>query len=374
VGTETLVDKSKSTKTILMDILGANSNVEGATCLNACYGGTAALLNSVAWVESAAWDGRYAIVLAADIAIYEEGPARPTGGCGAVAMLIGPDAPLPLSNIRHTHAEHVWDFCKPNMESEYPAVDGPLSNSAYLHAVDQCYNNFMNRAAPDGDTDTFEYLLFHSPYNKLVQKSVGRLLYNDFVRAPSSCRVDLQEALQPWHPDQVDPKSTYNDRDLDKALKKASEKVYATKCKPGASLSQQVGNSYTAALYINLLSLVAQQGNALVDKKLFMFSYGSGLIATAFALLPRMPTDVESPFTCANIAKAVGLESRLQSRQEHNPSEFKEALLLREKAHSFSSSSELFIPTDPISTVWPNSYYLQEIQPNYHRIYAKAGQ
>lgn len=31
-----------------------------------------------------------------DIAVYEAGPARPTGGCGAVAMLIGPDAPLVL--------------------------------------------------------------------------------------------------------------------------------------------------------------------------------------------------------------------------------------------------------------------------------------
>lgn len=42
------------------------------------------------------WDGRYALVVCGDIAVYEAGPARPTGGCGAVAMLIGPDAPLVL--------------------------------------------------------------------------------------------------------------------------------------------------------------------------------------------------------------------------------------------------------------------------------------
>lgn len=60
--------------------------------LNACYGGTAALFNAVNWVESRAWDGRLAIVVAADIAMYAAGPARPSGGCGAIAMLIG--APL----------------------------------------------------------------------------------------------------------------------------------------------------------------------------------------------------------------------------------------------------------------------------------------
>lgn len=42
------------------------------------------------------WDGRYALVVCGDIAVYEAGPARPTGGCGAVAMLIGADAPLVL--------------------------------------------------------------------------------------------------------------------------------------------------------------------------------------------------------------------------------------------------------------------------------------
>lgn len=43
--------------------------------------------------------GRYALVVAADIAVYDKGDnenasARPTGGAGAVAMLIGPYAPL----------------------------------------------------------------------------------------------------------------------------------------------------------------------------------------------------------------------------------------------------------------------------------------
>ena len=44
--------------------------------------------------------GRYAIVVAADIAVYASGPARPTGGAGAVAMLIGANAVLSIDRGR----------------------------------------------------------------------------------------------------------------------------------------------------------------------------------------------------------------------------------------------------------------------------------
>lgn len=57
VGTESLVDKSKSTKTTLMKLFeeAGNRDIEGATVINACYGGTAAFFNSTAWVESSEW-------------------------------------------------------------------------------------------------------------------------------------------------------------------------------------------------------------------------------------------------------------------------------------------------------------------------------
>ena len=98
VGTETIIDKSKSVKTVLMDLFASSGNhdIEGIDSKNACYGGTAALFNAVNWVQSESWDGRNAIVFAGDIAIYAEGSARPVGGAGAFACLVGPDAPLVL--------------------------------------------------------------------------------------------------------------------------------------------------------------------------------------------------------------------------------------------------------------------------------------
>lgn len=133
VGTETLVDKSKSTKTILMDLFPGNTDIEGATIINACYGGTAALLNAFTWVESDGWDGRYAIVVAADIAAYARGPARPTCGAGAVAVLVGRDAPLSFDpKERTTHAANVWDFFKPDHTVEYPTVDGTWRQPSFV--------------------------------------------------------------------------------------------------------------------------------------------------------------------------------------------------------------------------------------------------
>ena len=50
--------------------------------------------------------------MAGDIAVYASGNARPTGGVGAVAMLVGPNAPLVLERgmcIMHDSA--LWKTC-----------------------------------------------------------------------------------------------------------------------------------------------------------------------------------------------------------------------------------------------------------------------
>lgn len=60
VGTETLIDKSKSVKTTLMQLFAASKvhDIEGVTSINACYGATNALFNTINWVQSKAYDGK----------------------------------------------------------------------------------------------------------------------------------------------------------------------------------------------------------------------------------------------------------------------------------------------------------------------------
>lgn len=53
--------------------------------------------------------------------VYAKGPARPTGGAAAVAMMVGSNAPITFkSKYRGTHMAHVYDFYKPDLASEYP--------------------------------------------------------------------------------------------------------------------------------------------------------------------------------------------------------------------------------------------------------------
>ena len=150
VGTETLLDKSKSVKSVLTQLFPGNSDTEGIDTLNACYGGTNALFNSLNWIESSAWDGRDAIVVCGDIAIYEKGAARPTGGAGTVALWIGPDAPIVFDPVRGSFMEHAYDFYKPDFTSEYPYVDGHFSLTCYVKALDKAYEAYSKKAIAKG--------------------------------------------------------------------------------------------------------------------------------------------------------------------------------------------------------------------------------
>lgn len=46
--------------------------------------------------------------------------------------------------------QHVYDFYKPDMNSEYPVVDGKLSVQCYLQAMDECYQQFKKKAQREG--------------------------------------------------------------------------------------------------------------------------------------------------------------------------------------------------------------------------------
>lgn len=375
VGTETLTDKSKSTKTVLMQLFGDNTDVDGATVINACYGGTAALLNAVAWVDSSLWDGRYALVVATDIAVYAKGPARPSGGCGAVAMLIGADAPIVLDcRSKATHTTNVWDFYKPNVTSEYPTVDGKLSNACYLHALDECYQLFCKKQESEPEETgvaSVNYAVFHSPYHKLVQKSFARLFYLDARREFTTGNEAAKEryrALTTWLTAPL--RDTLNDRELDLAARKVAQDEFQTKVGPSCTTSQQIGNCYTAAVYINLATLVhACHRDLSRGARVLMFSYGSGSIATMFVLHMREADAMQSKFSLEKMAKTLDLTARLARRQKITPKEFTARMKLRQQAHGVSNSLQL---TQSIRSIPLGEFYLDQIDALGRRFYARS--
>ncbi|EGB04068.1 hypothetical protein AURANDRAFT_33083, partial [Aureococcus anophagefferens] len=59
VGTESAVDRGKSTKSFLMCFFEEDQHycVEGIDTVNACYGGTNAFFGTINWVQGQAWNG-----------------------------------------------------------------------------------------------------------------------------------------------------------------------------------------------------------------------------------------------------------------------------------------------------------------------------
>jgi hydroxymethylglutaryl-CoA synthase len=371
VGTETLIDKSKSVKSSLMQLFPHN-DIEGIDSINACYGGTAALLNSLAWIESSAYDGRYAVVVCGDIAIYEEGPARPTGGCAAVAMLLGPEAPLHFSpSLRTSHMENAYDFYKPHLDSEYPVVFGHDSNVCYLRALDNCYQGYADKyEKSEGrpfNLNEVDHVIFHSPYNKLVKKSGARMVLNDYVRDQ---QLDVFKQEEDEIASIVDGKelnATYQDREIEKKFIGLARPMYEDKVEPSTLLPRELGNSYTAACYTGLLSLIDSWHNG--DKKhveknkksVLMFSYGSGLASTLFSLVRTGDT--------SKIAEKANLSERLNQRVFKTPEEFSSSLLQREKRYNTVD----YIPSgNPKHDLFPGTFYLAGNDEFGRRKYART--
>lgn len=328
VGTETLLDKSKSVKSVLMQLFGDNTNIEGVDTVNACYGGTNAFLNAVNWVESSGWDGRDAIVVAGDIALYAKGNARPTGGAGAVAMLIGPNAPIVVEpGLRGSYMQHAYDFYKPDLTSEYPVVDGQFSIKCYIEALDACYKAYNkreqflqstgNKCTNDAETlvsdaskgiNRFDFMSFHAPTCKLVAKSYARLLYNDYLNDPK----DSAFADVPVEVLGLDYQTSLADKTVEKTFMNLTKKRFNERVSASIEIPTMCGNMYCASVWGGLCGILSSVDDvALEGKRIGIFSYGSGLASSLLSL--KVMGSVET------MKKALDIKARLEGRTSVAP-------------------------------------------------------
>ncbi|KAI0133613.1 hydroxymethylglutaryl-coenzyme A synthase C terminal-domain-containing protein [Xylariales sp. AK1849] len=372
VGTETMLDKSKSVKSVLMQLFGENTNIEGVDTVNACYGGTNALINTVNWFESSGWDGRDAIVVAGDIALYAKGNARPTGGVGCVAMLLSPEAPIVVEpGLRGTYMSHVYDFYKPDLTSEYPYVDGHYSLNCYTKALDGAYKAYSKREAQlsknagNGHAngrdstktplDRFDYLTFHSPTCKVVQKSYARLLYHDYLADPESpafSEVPADVRDMPYE-------KSLTDKVVEKTFMTLTKKRFAERVSPAIQVATNVGNMYCASVWGGLASIISHVDSAtLQGKRIGLFSYGSGLASSFMSLRINGSTE--------QISKVLDIPNALSSRRPLSPQEYEAFCDLRHQAHLKKDIT----PKGDISTIAPGTYYLEKVDDMFKRYYA----
>ncbi|VDN07917.1 unnamed protein product [Thelazia callipaeda] len=384
VGTETLIDKSKSVKTSLMRLFGENCDIEGIDVKNACYGGTQALFHAIDWIY-ANWEieKRYAITVMADIALYDAGPARCTGGVGAFAALIGPNAIVSFDRgLRGVYMADIYDFYKPNQPvvSEYPIVEGQTSIQAYFTALHQTYELYCqksNRLRHEGvDISKFDALFFHCPFTRLVKKAFGLLAFLDFKHGYNDHLLDIQELeLEKFI---FTPREmNYMNRDFVAATEKMSSVLYSKKTEPFLVLNRRLGNMYTASLYSQLIYYFYRSNSKdhIINQRLLFFSYGSGVAAATFsAHISMLQQDSEDQYI--KIKKSVNqVISQLNRRICVEPKRYHEILRLREELTSATAPYKPEGAKNDLTndfSLFPDTYYLENIGDKYKRFYAQS--
>lgn len=250
VGTESSLDESRPLSAWVADQLGLKGAVRSYEVKHACYGGTVALRQAVEWIASGASQGKVALVIAADVCSYAPGhPAEPTQGAGAIAMIIGRDLLAHIDLISYPYSEPTFDFWRPTGH-DFPTVDGPVSLDAYGRAVEEVYRAYF-KDHPDKSLKQFQALSFHTPFPKMVTKAFHRLC--DTLGIPQEHVPELLE----------------------------------TRVLPYLVWNSQIGNSYTASVWISVAQALHTLKNG---DKLAAFSYGSGFGAELLTLTNRSHT------------------------------------------------------------------------------------
>ena len=306
LGTESALDASKPTATYAV---GTVENVltskYGKRCFKncdvvdltfACIGAIDAMENCMDWVRAS--PERKAIVIASDIAKYElESSGEYTQGAGAVAILITNNPSIvELNQTIGIGMEHVGDFFKPRktisnkdlkntsvqeitksskekieLYFEEPVFDGYYSNKCYQNRISEALDHFNNQKETDFLND-WDHLIFHLPYafqgrrmmldiwlKWMHQKGFLKNLENEIGTQKDS--LDLKQ----WK----------------KSASKSSlyQRFVNQKIEAGEKASMQIGNMYTASIFMSFLSLLAvslDNKTELTNNSIGFLSYGSG--------------------------------------------------------------------------------------------------
>lgn len=260
--TESSFDFGKSMSTYCHDLLGLNRNCRLFELKNACYSGVAGLQMAINFVLSQTSPGGKVLVIATDVSRFmvEEGGdalsadwsfAEPSGGSGAVAMLVS-DRPHVFQidvGANGYYGFEVMDTCRPSADTD--AGDTDLSLLSYLNCCENAYLEYQKRVEGAHFGDTFGYLAYHTPFGGMV-KGAHRNMMRKLVKAkPAEIEIDFQARVTPS----------------------------LTHC-------QRVGNIMGATAALALASTI-DNGEFDQPKRVGIFSYGSGCCSEFFSGVVR---------------------------------------------------------------------------------------
>ena len=255
VGTESSTDIAKSIKSYLMSMeeLKDFPDLLGCDNINACYGGTAALLNTIDWLYSGRTKYKYGIVVITDVANMNVESIAWQGG-GAIAILIGPNPSIEILTHPVSYMKNTDDFLKPRYSTQItPYMKGKKSMDSYLAALD--YTIQHTNQQHKQDLDNSDYILLHGGLCKSVTVNAMNHLGKQY---------------------------------------KISRKEIMNKYIAGTIHGEYIGGLYTGSLYFSLHSLL-EHATDIENKKILMFSYGSGCCSTMMrAIIHKLPKYFEA--------------------------------------------------------------------------------
>jgi polyketide biosynthesis 3-hydroxy-3-methylglutaryl-CoA synthase-like enzyme PksG len=250
--TESGIDFGKSISTYVHDYLGLNRNCRVFELKQACYSGTAGFQMAANFVLSQSSPGARALVIAVDVcrflmagqaAVVKEQDwafAEPSGGAGAVAMLISDSPRLFRLDVGASGcvSYEVMDTCRPEPDSE--AGNPDLSLMSYLDCCQQSFLHYRERVDGVDYRDTFQYLAFHTPFGGMVKGTHRSMMRQFSSLTPSEIEADFEQRV---------------------AL--------------GLTYCRRVGNIMGGALFLSLAGIIGN-GSFETPKRVGCFSYGSG--------------------------------------------------------------------------------------------------
>lgn len=240
--TETGIDQSKSAGVFVHGLLNLPARCRVVELKQACYSATAAIQMACALVARS--PKSKVLIIASDIARYDlDSSGEATQGCGAAAMLISSDPRMvEIHPESGNYTEDVMDFWRPNYRST-ALVDGKYSTKIYLKALKQCWKHYQEQT--QAEFADFDHFCYHLPFTRMADKSQSHM-----------ARINKASVSQDTLDKQIEPSLRYN---------------------------RIIGNSYTASMYIGLISLLENADQDLAGKRIGFFSYGSGCVAEFFS-------------------------------------------------------------------------------------------
>ncbi|MFC7059212.1 hydroxymethylglutaryl-CoA synthase [Halovenus salina] len=293
VATESAFDKSKPVSTYVAgcleqvfedDLHHANKGERKF----ACVAGTQALDDAYNWIRAGRNQGRKALVIATDTALYErDDPGESTQGAGAVAMLIDENPDLvAFSDAQGYGSADETDFLKPNQQ--FPSVDGKRSMQVYLARMREAMEDF-ERNGGDTHPDNFALIPFHTPFPGMVRRAAA-LGFRHCIRG-----TEVEEEVADEIGHQPREESFDSHDEFLEAQKEYTETLtetemysqwYAQTIEPTLAISRYVGNWYTGSVHIARaagLQEALEEGRDLTGRQLLVGSYGSGAQAEIHA-------------------------------------------------------------------------------------------